>query len=375
MVRSILQSLAFGLLLMCPCRAADAAAPDPQAERPAFDATAAEAIAALDEAAKAVAKWADAVDAGVVARHADVAELKKHLIRVHERAAGIIEATRKAHRAEQQAENARLQPSEQVKAWVAAMRALGDGAAEKQAAVVDQLRAALAGDDEEQQYAALQTLRQIGDVNYDKAEFRGLVFPLVRDSSGSMLVTACYALFNTEHRPNDLLLIQEVWSRRSTALDNAMSHLLFMFGDGKIEGRSADIVLELLDSPHADVRREALRGLWGAQVTDELAARIVELADDPESHHDAIYFALSTFKPKNEMVVGKLIETLTDPDWNNWDRALWGLGYGVPTELHPRVASALADMYVARSDPRTREKCVALIRQYAGDAAVEALPK
>jgi hypothetical protein len=47
----------------------------------------------------------------------------------------------------------------------------------------------------------------------------------------------------------------------------------------------------------------------------------------------------------------------------------------VPPDLQPRVAKALAEMYVARSDPRTRGKCVALIRQYAGDAAVEALPK
>jgi hypothetical protein len=77
------------------------------------------------------------------------------------------------------------------------------------------------------------------------------------------------------------------------------------------------------------VRREVLRGLWGARVTDRLADRIVELADDPESHGDAIYFGLSTFKPKNAAVVDKLIETLNDPDWNNWDRALWGLGYGV----------------------------------------------
>jgi hypothetical protein len=142
-----------------------------------------------------------------------------------------------------------------------------------------------------------------------------------------------------------------------------------------IDGRSEEIVLELLGSEQPAVRREALRGLWGANVTDKLADRVVELADDADSRHDAVYFGLSTFKPKNAAVVDKLIETLSDPDWNNWDRALWGLGYGVPRELQPKVAAALADMYVARSDPKVRETCRELIRQYAGDEAVRKLPQ
>ena len=287
----------------------------------------------------------------------------------------IFDRARRAHRDELLAEPDPRTPGEQAQAWADQMRALGEEGAAKRAEAVAAMRAALEGDDADLQLAALQALSQIGDVNYDKAAFRGLVFPFVREGSGSLLIAACYALFNTDRRSNDLLLIQEAWTRRSAALDNAMSHLLFMYSDGIIEGRSEEIILELLDSPHVDARRETLRGIWGASVSDRLAARIVELADDPESHGDAIYFGLSTFKPKNEVVVDKLIETLTDPDWNNWDRALWGLGYGVPEELQPRVAEALAEMYVARSDPRTREKCRELIRQYGGEDAVEALPQ
>jgi hypothetical protein len=149
-----------------------------------------------------------------------------------------------------------------------------------------------------------------------------------------------------------------------------------MYSDGKIEGRSEEIILEVLDSPEAGERREGLRGLWGASISDKLAARLVELADDPESHGDAVYFGLSTLKPKNEAVVDKLIETLSDSDWtNNGSRALWGLGYGVPKELQPKVAAAAAELYAARSDPRTREEARKIVRNYAGDKAAEALPK
>jgi hypothetical protein len=255
------------------------------------------------------------------------------------------------------------------------MRSLGEGAADRRDATVAELKAALQGADAAGSLAALNALQQLGDVEYDKAAFRPLVLPFVEKGEDAALVAAAYALYNTERRPEDLKLVQDAWSRRSPALDRSMSHLLFLFADGVIDGRSEEIVLELLGSEQPVVRREVLRGLWGAHVTDKLADRVIELADDADSRHDAVYFALSTFKPKNAAVVDKLIETLSDPDWNNWDRALWGLGYGVPRELQPKVAAALADMYVARSDPKVRETCRELIRQYAGDEAVRKLPQ
>jgi hypothetical protein len=335
---------------------------------------AAAAIDAVELAGRALARWQKAIEGGATVRDEDLARFKEALRPVGANAESILDGARRAHRAEQTAVDTMAGPDAATE-WTNQMRALGEGAAAKRAVVVERLQAALKGDDARQSIAALQTLQQIGDVNYDKATFRPLVLPFVEKGEGSALVTACYALFNTKREAGDLKLVQDAWSRRSPELDNAMSHLLFIYGDGAIEGRSEEIVLELLDSPHADVRREALRGLWGASVPDRLAERIVKLADDPESHHDAIYYALSTLKPKNPAAVDKLIETLTDPDWNNWDRALWGLGYGVPRELQPKVAAALTELYTARTDPKVRETCRNLIRQYAGAEAAEALPR
>jgi hypothetical protein len=369
-----------GMFVASPSIAQEAAAQEAvAAERGADEAAAAsspEAAAAIDAvelAGRALARWQKAIEGGATVRDEDLARFKEALLPVGANVESILDGAR-PRRAER-APVDRVDSPDAATEWTNQMRTLGEGAAAKRAAVVEQLHAALKSDDASQSLAALRTLQAIGDVNYDKAAFRPLVLPFVEKGESHTLVAACHALFNTQREAGDLKLIQDAWSRRSPALDNEMSRLLFMYGDGAIEGRSEEIVLELLDSPHADVRRAALSGLWGANVPDRLAERIVKLADDPESHHDAIYYALSTFKPKNPAVVDKLIETLTDPDWNNWSRALWGLGYGVPRELQPKVAAALTEMYTARSDPKVRETCRELIRQYGGAEAAEALPR
>ncbi len=353
--------------------AAEETAPDRVASKDSV----ATALAAIEQAREAFAEWKVAIEAGAVVRDEDLASMKSQLELLGRDAQWIA-----ARRVPKQVPSV-VRPAESygrntvklTQAWVDQMHALGPGAAEKRAATLAQISNALVGEDEYQRYAALKTLSQIGDIKFDKASFRPLVLPLVKSSKSNPLVSACYALYNTKREPGDLALIEAAWDRRSKPVERSISHLLFMFSDGKIAGRSEQIILELLSSSDAAVRREGLRGLWGATVSDELAEAIVELADNRASRHDAIYFGLSTLKPKSEAVVSKLIETLADPDHNDWGRALWGLGYGVPEEFQPQVADALADMYVARSDSRTREKCRKLIRQYAGEEALAKLPE
>jgi predicted outer membrane protein len=379
MHRSVLtavRSAALSLLLLQAASMAvaqDATADDAKATTDA----AAEAMQEIEEATAAVVRLADAVKGGAPLAEADRAKLEKSLRSLFRGAQEVADAAKavEGEREDQAEPIDAVDTRTLAQSWVDQMRSLGEGAADRREAAVAELKAALAGSDGATSLAALQAVQQLGDVNYDKEAFRELVLPFVEKGEGPALVAAAYALYNTERKPDDLKLLQDAWSRRSPALDASISHLLFMFGDGVIDGRSEEIVLELLQSEQPAVRRETLRGLWGAEVTDKLADRVVELADDPDSRHDAVYFGLSTFKPKNAAVVDKLIETLEDPDWNNWDRALWGLRYGVPRELQPKVAAALADMYVARSDPKVRQTCRELIRQYAGEDAVGKLPQ
>jgi len=251
--------------------------------------------------------------------------------------------------------------------WIKDMRSLGEGAAERRAGAVEALRGALAGSNPAKQLAALRVLSQTGDIQFDRSPFRALIVPLVENARGETLVAALYALYQIDRQPGDLALVQAAYARDPKALAKSISHLLFLYGDGVIEGDSERVVLEVLASPDRNERREALRGLWGAKVGPALASRLIELADDAEFHGDAIYFGLSTLKDKSENVVDKLIATLSDPDWtNNGQRALWGLGHGVPEALQPKVAAALVELHNTRVDPRVRDQCAKLVRQYGG---------
>lgn len=363
-----------GLILCCSTWAEERT--EEAATEEKLSAVAAEAAESLEQAQESLAAWRSRIEAGEALQADELVRVKAALEKIYADFKTIVKIDRQRRRPTDPAKGAKPIVQRMVwEDWIREMRSIGAGAAEKRAETLAKIRDSLQGDDPQLQYAALRTLQAIGDVKYDKASMRPLVLPYVKTAKREALVAACYALLNTDRRPEDLELIHKAWQRRSPALDRSMTFLLRSFSDGKIEGRSEEIVLELLGSPQASVRREGLRGLWGASVTDQLAGRLIELADDPESHHDAIYFGLSTLRPKNPAAVDRLITELSDPDWNNWDRALWGLGYGIPEGEQAKVADALADMYVARSDPRTREKCRRLVRLYGGEQAEAALPK
>ncbi|MEZ6125688.1 MAG: thioredoxin domain-containing protein [Planctomycetaceae bacterium] len=258
--------------------------------------------------------------------------------------------------------------------WLKDIRSIGEDAVAKRDAALAEVEAALNADDVAQNLAATQALAQTGDVNYDKAKYRERILELCRSSNRDLVTSALYALYNTDRKPEDLALAQEVLSKPEAAwAGHSISHLLMMFGDGEISGKSEEIVLSLLNSADRSVRREALRGLWGAKTSDKLMDRVIELVDNEESHHDAIYFALATGPDKNAAVVDKLIEVLSDPDWNNWDRALWGLGYGVRDSEQRKVAEAMLQMYENRNDPKTREKCRKLVQQYGSPEQIQKL--
>lgn len=259
--------------------------------------------------------------------------------------------------------------------WIDGVRALGEGAAERRAEALDAVRQALSSEDKVQHLAALTTLQHVGDVQYDKASFRPLVLPYVREGTGPVLVAALYALYNTERRPEDLQLVYAAWERDREGLEYRTLHMLALFGDGRLEGRSEEIALECLADVDGRRVNQQLNGLWGARVGPRLEARVLELArsSDWEIRHGAIYFGLSTFADKGEAVVDELIATLSDPDANNWDRALWGLGHGVPQALQPKVAAALVDLHNSRSDPQVRETCAGLVQRYGGAEYVEQL--
>ncbi|QDT56789.1 hypothetical protein Pan44_48490 [Caulifigura coniformis] len=338
-----------------------------QESAPSAAAAAKESLEAADQLQKKVAEWRAAIGKEGIPDPAALAELQKTL----ESASGEVRLlTRMSAGARQNA--AKLE-----KQWVNDLRSIGSGADRQRTQALGEIRDALKGADPQRRVAALRALSQTGDVKFDRAGLRERLLELTGEARGAELLAALYALANVDRQPSDLKVVQDAYVRDPDALKSSISHLLHMSSDkGRIEGESERIIMGLLKSDDRNVRREVLRGLWGARVSDALAARLVELVSDQASHHDAIYFGVSTLSEKNEAVIACLIETLSDPDWvNNGGRALWGLGFGIPDSLKLKVAGALVELHNQRTDPRIRDACQKLVAKYGGESMTAKLER
>jgi beta-lactamase regulating signal transducer with metallopeptidase domain len=269
--------------------------------------------------------------------------------------------------------DAERKAGEIAKPWIEDAMSISDPS--KVAAAVAEIRRALASGDPIQVQAGLTAFIRTGDVNYEKASFRDLILPLARSAEGGMRVQAFYALNMAGRTPEDLRLLLDALKDPSPELAPSASHLLFLYTEGKIEGEAAGVVLRLLGSGDENLVRETLRGLWGAQASPEVQARLLEVAKT-SARHDAIYFGLSTLANKFPAVVDELIRAAEDPDSNVSGRAVWGLGHGVPEESRRKAADFALRLFEARGAHRLRSDCLGMLGQY-GDAshlpALEAL--
>jgi len=250
------------------------------------------------------------------------------------------------------------------RAWIRDALQIDDLA--KRNAAIESIRNGLQSHDPVANHAGLIALSAIGEVKYDKQPFRALVLPYLKSSDGAVRAAAMYALYNTVHEPADLDRILAMVDDPSAEVQSSITHAIFLFSGGEVTGKAGDAVAKLLAGEDTRRLREALRGIWGAHLSPEAEQRVLELAHsaDPELRHAAIYFGLSTLQPKSEAVVDELVKTLADPVAENAERALWGLGHGVPEPLEPRVADAMLRLLSARSSARIDESTLRLIGMY-----------
>ncbi len=267
-------------------------------------------------------------------------------------------------------------PYEISRPWVEAIMQIKSKVKRENAVVW--MRGALGSLDPVLQYAGLLVFTQSGEVKYDRTGFRDLIRPLVTKLSGSAQVSAFYALKATGLDDGDLDLLLDVCEQPSPELLNSASHLIHTYAKGNVEGRAADVVLKLLDTKNRRVIKEVLRGLWGAKTTPAIQKRMVELLETAgswDNRHSVIYFGLSTCNNKSEPVIRALIDVLGESNPNDWERALWGLGWGVPTEHQGLVADGFLAMFEARSSPHIQTRCLDGIGNYGGKTHLKALEK
>lgn len=251
--------------------------------------------------------------------------------------------------------------------WIDDVMQIEDAALRE--AGVEKIRAALASGDEATRYAGLLAFLGTLEAAYDKASFRELILRCTGSAHGEIQSRAFYGLYHAGGlQPGDLERLLAVARKEAPGFSDSVAHLIFMYTGGHIEGKASEVLLQLFESKDADVLRELCRGIWGARVSPELEARLIEVARaaDRSLYHDVIYFALSTLEGKSAAVIDELFRAAQDRDHNTWGRALWGLGFGVPPEHSAKVADFALKFFNARGSEKARSKAAKLIESYAG---------
>jgi hypothetical protein len=237
----------------------------------------------------------------------------------------------------------------------------------KREEALNKIREGLAGLDEKTAFVALRAFVGIKDLKMDRAAFRDLIDPWLDAEDPGMRRTAWYAFAQTERRPEDIERVRSLANDPSEIVRRSASHLMFLYEEGDFTGASGDVVLGLLDREEKLVRREVMRGMWGATLSPELEAKVIALSrsEDRSEMHDAVYFALSTSAKKSAAAVDRLVEVLADPDVvNNAGRAAWGLRQGVAEEDHGRVATAAVNLLETRRSGPLWSQAVELLGRY-----------
>ncbi|MCP5531915.1 MAG: hypothetical protein H7A49_00495 [Akkermansiaceae bacterium] len=237
-------------------------------------------------------------------------------------------------------------------------------------AALEDVRAAISSSDPSEIRAGLTAFLRLQTLDFDKASYHDAILRHTSSGDPSIRNTTFPALLASGLRPGDDALIR---AAARDGLGEGTSILLLTMEKGDLTGESGAIVRDLL---HRDdiPARETLRGIWGGRFSPELEARIIALSREPATHHDAIYFALSTQNNKSAASVDRLIEELSDPDsHNNGGRAAWGLGYGVAPADHPRVADAALKIVATRNSGYLHQQAWSLVKKYTGPAQLPAL--
>ena len=233
--------------------------------------------------------------------------------------------------------------------------------------------ALLAGDDPRWAGGALQLLIEARDTKLDPTRFRPLILAQLDSPDASVRTRALYALHNIAPEKGDLAYALRAVDDPSPRVRASASHLLHIYSGGTLEGEAAEGVLRLLHQEEPNARKEAMRGIWGATVTPEIQARLVEIAQNPAERSDAVYFGLSTLNNKSREVVAFLVEALQDPNGNISHRARWGLGQGIPEENGAFLAAALAEKLETLADRQTQLEMIALIERHGNADQVSRL--
>ena len=215
------------------------------------------------------------------------------------------------------------------------------------------------------QKQGLATLGAVLTAKFDRKPFRELVLPLLQSKDPDIRALTLRCLPALDATIGDLALILPLSADPSPKVRMEVASALITIGQGKEQEKVIPALTTLLRDPERSIVERTLRSLWGQYSSPEFDDLLIQLTKDREYHHWVIYHALSTMRSKSPVVCRRLIEELSDPDWNNSGRAAWGLTYGVTDEAKPLVEDGLLKALPQETNDYTRENELRALRLVA----------
>jgi hypothetical protein len=215
------------------------------------------------------------------------------------------------------------------------------------------------------QKQGLATLGSVLSAKFDRKPFRDLVLPLLQSKDPDIRALALRCLPGLDAGSSDLALVLPLSADPSPKVRMEVAPALITIGQGKEQEKIIPALTTLLRDPERSIVERTLRSLWGQYSSPEFDDLLIQLTKDRDYHHWVIYHALSTMRSKSPAVCRRLIEELSDPDWNNSGRAAWGLTYGVTDEAKSLVEEGLLKALPQETNDYTRENELRALRLVA----------
>lgn len=232
---------------------------------------------------------------------------------------------------------------------------------------IEELAAAIQGDDPDLVEYTLSALWSAKDVDLDRMRFADLVEPHLVSEHPGIRRSALYVIHAMDPTRADLRLALASATDASETVRTHAGRILALYTGKHFEGESARAMADLLGDESTGVRRGTVRGLSHAAISPEIETRLLEMAARPAERHDAIYFGLSTVPDKSRRVVDALFTYLTDDNHTIRGRAHWGLQRGIPEAQQAYVAARYADHLTKFVNPKSHEEALKLIARYGDD--------
>lgn len=256
--------------------------------------------------------------------------------------------------------------------------------------------AALRSKDPDRFYAGLTAVTKLSSVEVDKTHLRLAIRPYLKSADPYLRSQAIIALLQTQPDAEDEAAILAMFPAADPVEYAALALMLNNYSGRDFTGKYAAPMLFLLeqgmklalakasgDSSGFD-ERDVLSPLWGAKITPEIEARLLEWSHVGEQADGALgtssvgynvmYQALSTLQNKSEAVLKRLLELAHSPDaMNVAGRCLWGMVGTVPREHEALVVEGVIPLLASRNHFYLWGEGLRLLGLYAKSHHVPAL--